>query len=295
MFKLLQMLPKGAALSLLLIVCNPVIAAQVEEAVEQSVSRYFDGMRKHDFASMRALTTDQFEVISGGARLSAVELESFLSAGAKSGSSFAGLQPTQFNTQVTGDAAYTTLICKLASGSQLASVVLARTGGQWRIDRLVLTPVTRTPADVARQYYHYIKAYDFAGMRGLAAPDFQITLTGVRLSADEFEARQADEVKRVGAAKTRPSRFLYELSNFNTELSGDNEALVTFAATSPERPDAENIRNVYAEYWIVMRRADVHADWKLSKMISIRRLPLKRRAGCQLSDADLLSGRFGGC
>jgi hypothetical protein len=106
-------------------------------------------------------------------------------------------------------------------------------------------------------------------MWALATPEFEILYDNGRFDRAGFDKRHRDEEKRVGPARTRPKRFLSELSDFTIDVSGDI-ALVSFKEFVPEARDPSRARHLF---WVVLRRAGVDKEWLVNKMFTVPEAP----------------------
>ena len=111
---------------------SPADLGEVETAVRalyQSVSAY-------DFDGLRAVTTEDFEIIEAGARMDLAGFEALLGSMQERGNELQ-FEPSEFNTVMVGNVAYASVRAEnLASGSVfLDSFVLQRVNGAWLVDR----------------------------------------------------------------------------------------------------------------------------------------------------------------
>ena len=78
---------------------------------------------------------------------------------------------------------------------------------------------------IMSQYYDDIAAYDYAAMRAVYTPAFEILDDGSRLDANGFE-------ELVQGIEARGLTWNFNLSEFNTEITADI-AYTTYVITSP--------------------------------------------------------------
>ena len=216
------------------------IVASDSSQVEAVVHRYFDLLAQYDYLAMRALATPEYETLDGGVRLTHPEFEDYVRGTAQLGGAQMAFDLSQFNTQIVSDIAYTTFVNTITDEStarftpNLDGMILKRSGDQWLIDRFFHMRVAGAPPQVIRQYYHYIKAYNYDGMRALTTPGFEVTYDGLQLDQAGFEARHREEEQQLGPASSRPDRFDYQLVDFMIEVT-DDVAHVTCVETHPGR------------------------------------------------------------
>ena len=164
------------------------IVASDSTQVEAVVHRYFDLLAQYDYLAMRALATPEYETLDGGVRLTHPEFEDYVRGTAQLGGAQMVFDLSQFNTQIVSDIAYTTFVNTITDEStarftpNLDGMILKRSGDQWLIDRFFHMRVAGAPPQVIRQYYHYIKAYNYDGMRALTTPGFEVTYDGLQLT-----------------------------------------------------------------------------------------------------------------
>jgi hypothetical protein len=123
-----------------------------------------------------------------------------------------------------------------------------------------------------RQFYHYIKEYNYGKLRDMATPGFEIIYSRGRLDRDGFEKVHRAEEKQLGPAASRPDLYLYEISDVNTDVTGD-VAMITFRATNPEttRKDGKVVPVFNSRYYcyVVLRREDSAKRWLVDRFFSM--------------------------
>jgi hypothetical protein len=243
---------------------NTIVAQAVpsSERIEAVIRSYFDRLQAYDYEGMRSLATPNFETIDGGVRLTHPEFEDYVRTTAELGGAVLDFDLSQFNTRIAGDVAYTTYSMSGLGNLFLDQMVLRRSGDEWLIDVFNHSPAELgNPQSVIRQFYHYIKDYNFEGMRAMITPGFSILYAGVSLDWDGFEQRHREEETELGVASTRDQRFMYRLSEFNIEETPD-VVYASFRATNPEtRTDAQGeevpvFNTSYHNSFILKREGD---------------------------------------
>ena len=242
------------------------------QAVEDTVRQYFDHLSKYDYAAMRSMATPTFETLDGGVRLTHPEFEDYVRGTAQKRNAILEFDLSDFNTQVAGDIAYTTYFDSISGSGNLDAMILKRADGKWLIDRFIHMKTAPGPEQVVRQYYHYIKAYNYDKMREMTTPGFEIFYRGSRFNRDEFEKAHRAEEQEYGPPESRPDRFLYEISEVEASVT-DNIALVSFKATNLKttRKNGKDVSEVDAVFfrYVVLQREDPTKPWLVHRFISI--------------------------
>jgi hypothetical protein len=111
---------------------------------------------------------------------------------------------------------------------------------------------THDPAEVetmVSEYYAAIGAYDYAKMRSMYGPEWEIFDDGSRLDADGFEAL-------VKGLQGRNMTWQFSIGRFDTEITGDR-AYTNYEITNP--PDRKWFGTAYSKH-----TAD---GWKFDHMV----------------------------
>ena len=127
--------------------CAPSpVSAQDPGSVEAVVHEFFAGIEEGDVERIRNLVTPDFEIIDGGARMDMAQFEDMLAEIAEEGIELR-FHLTEFNTEVVGDVAYTSLRSEDPGRGRVffETATLRRVDGRWMMDRFTSTP-RRTPA-----------------------------------------------------------------------------------------------------------------------------------------------------
>lgn len=125
-------------------------AAGGEAAVEAAVADFFDAITGYDYEALRDRVTSDFELVEDTLVLDLQGFIDFIEPYEERGATIT-YELSDFNTEVRGDVAWTRYRNEglLRSGEDeiplewLESAVLLNVGGDWRIDRLQSSPVTR--------------------------------------------------------------------------------------------------------------------------------------------------------
>jgi hypothetical protein len=209
-------------------------AVPTAQAIEAVIRQYFDHLEAYDFAGMRGMATPEFETIDGGVRLTHPEFEDYIRNTAELGGAVLDFELSQFNTRIEGDVAYTTYSMSGGETVFTDQMVLRRAGDRWLVDVFNHQPAkSNSPEPVIRQFYHYIKEYNFEGMQAMITPGFNILYAGGSFDWDGFEQRHRAEEEQLGSAASRQQRYLYRLSDFKIEETPE-VIYVSFRATNPE-------------------------------------------------------------
>lgn len=130
-----QVLGVSAFLSL---VSGPVRAQgpSGESAVVQGAAQgFFDAAHAFDFNTMRASATHDFEMLYDGRRMTLDDFVGMLRRmqESRAGRAIPTYRATGLNTEIVGEAAYTTWASP--DGRWFESMILVRSGGRWLVDR----------------------------------------------------------------------------------------------------------------------------------------------------------------
>ena len=104
----------------------------------------------------------------------------------------------------------------------------------------------------ARGFYELIEAYDYDGLRTGSSPDFEILEAGRRMDMDDF-------VSMLEGMETRGVQLRFDLTDFNTEVSGD-VGYTTYRMVSGSG-------NAYLEALVLRRTA---SGWLVDRAFSTR-------------------------
>ena len=220
----------------------PSDASQVETVVRE----YFEHLANYDYLAMREMATPEYETLDGGVRLSHPEFEDYVRGTAQLNGNEMVFHLSQFDTQIYSDIAYTTFHNTIslenspAVTRNLDGMILKRSGDQWLVDRFFHMRVAGNPPQIVRQIYHYIKAFNYDGIRMMTTPGFEITVNGRQMDNDAFEAQLREAAaQRYDTAEARQARLVYELVDFEIDET-DEVAHVRCLET---RPDGVNYLN----------------------------------------------------
>ena len=218
-----------AALALLcLIVGNSNVSSagpNDRNDVETSVHGYFMRLMAYDYAGMRAMAAPTFETLDYGVRLNHSEFEDYVRNTAEAFGIKLDMEASQFNTQISGDIAYTSFLLQYGGGDHPSAMVLKRSGKQWLIERFFHSGVNNMPEAVVRQFYHHLMAGNHKGMKSMATPGFRIVKDGSARDWSSFEEQQR--------SKAGPQTTEYRLSEFKMNPMGE-ELQLEFRETNYE-------------------------------------------------------------
>ena len=253
-----------------------------ESEVAAIVREYFDHFAAYDYLSMRAMSTPTFETHDHGLRLSHPEFEDWVRNTAEIIGATIEFDVSQFNTSVGSEFAHTNFLLTIdisvsdevlrevfgedaeppPQESSLSAMFFVRSDDQWLIDRLFMSSVSQDPEALIRIFYHHVKAYNYEGMRAMVTPGFRAIYDGTSLDWEGFEQRHRAEEAELGPASSRPQRFLYRLSDFESEESTPNVVNGTIFETASE--EGEDNRSLS----FVLRR--IESRWLIDSIGSMQ-------------------------
>lgn len=109
--------------------------------VESIVRQYFSHLEAFDYDAMRAMATADAEMLDTGYRLNHVQFEKYIQDSCQARNCKLKFEFSNFNTRITSDVAYTSYeqVSPLEPALRLLGLAtLRRSGGDWRIDQLVV-------------------------------------------------------------------------------------------------------------------------------------------------------------
>jgi hypothetical protein len=129
------------ALGVLLILVWPGWDVQAQESpaalsqVEDATQTFFDAAHAFDYAAMRAGATPDFEMLYSGRRMTLDDFVEMLRGmeEARGGRAIPTYDAQGLNTEVVGEAAYTTWLSE--NGRWFESMILVWSGDRWLVDR----------------------------------------------------------------------------------------------------------------------------------------------------------------
>jgi len=108
--------------------------------VESAARHFYELISAYDYAGIRAASSPDFEILEAGLRM---DIDGFVSMlqGMEARSMELEFEAAEFNTEVSGDVAYTTNLLMSAGGlSYLDGFILRRTDSGWLVDRAFSMP-----------------------------------------------------------------------------------------------------------------------------------------------------------
>jgi len=118
-----------------LFACGPQSSDEKVLEVEFAWRQFYDLISAYDYDGLRAMSTEDFELLEAGRRMSMDEFVTMLEGMEARGIELS-FETSDLNTEVSGDVAYTTNRMVSASGNRyLEGGVLRRVGPDWFVDR----------------------------------------------------------------------------------------------------------------------------------------------------------------
>ena len=119
------------------------------QEVEAVMSQYYDNVATYQYEALRAMYTQDFEILDDGSRFDATGFEDLLKRLNGNGLTW-DFTLSEFNTELAPTIGYTSYLISDVSGRRwYGSAVLERTGDGWRIDRMSMITKAEPQAESA--------------------------------------------------------------------------------------------------------------------------------------------------